>query len=844
MSNDKYDQIIEAVRERGTLTRAELIGDWGLTLEAYSDLMAAARAAPDIGIRRGRTGGLEALGKDAESSVDLEPLQVDEDEEPEYELFESVLDMLRSSRTLTREELSEVAGLNSPDEYKGFARSLVGYAAEKGLVIERKRGRGGVELKETAEELYERLKESEEGRLTTTWLKELSGLEDRSEYKELLDEIEALASAEGREIRRLRGQGGIVLVRTPIEVLGELRARRRMSKADLIELANIEADRYPRLVEELLLEAGQTGVEVIRVQGQKGGFEVSDEQPDRGDESSEAAVLEPWQQAAVEVLTELDATTLEEIAGKSLYTAVRRVSGRRGRAPVATAIVLKYGVDLLAETNIREALAEARGLEAPRRWHAAGQAAQRFVEALGLPSRFAGERENERRPDIQLLEGRTHLKRLEDYQSSVKEQLLHRLETRGSCALVSLPTGAGKTRVAVDTLRELLTREYDTHQLKSAGGRGVVLWLAHTEELCEQACQCVIDVWSDSPEACPLGLVRFWGHYSNFSEKHEEVSARLDAPCIIVSTPQRLENIRHKANVDNVEAADEFLERLQRSLRLIVIDEAHRAAAPIYRSIAEHYQSDGVSLVGLTATPFRNVGSPELGAQELQQIFHQLVEPRRIEEVENPDSQQLRRALQARGVLAEPTFEEIPTNVNLGTVERNPDEMSLSEIAATDQRLAKRADVPARRQVVLERLLPVAKQDGTSIIYFGPTVKDAEIMAYMLQYHGIRTAVVSGSTRDPARKQVISEFKQGRIKVLCNCEILTTGFDHPPITHVVIARPTMSQVLYEQMVGRGLRGARFGGTSTCTILDCLDNFPGGRRPQLGFDRFRETWGLT
>ena len=58
--------------------------------------------------------------------------------------------------------------------------------------------------------------------------------------------------------------------------------------------------------------------------------------------------------------------------------------------------------------------------------------------------------------------------------------------------------------------------------------------------------------------------------------------------------------------------------------------------------------------------------------------------------------------------------------------------------------------------------------------------------------------------------------------MLCNCEVLTTGFDAPRVTHVVMARPTVSQVLYEQMVGRGLRGAEFGGTGPCTIIDCKD----------------------
>jgi superfamily II DNA or RNA helicase len=71
-------------------------------------------------------------------------------------------------------------------------------------------------------------------------------------------------------------------------------------------------------------------------------------------------------------------------------------------------------------------------------------------------------------------------------------------------------------------------------------------------------------------------------------------------------------------------------------------------------------------------------------------------------------------------------------------------------------------------------------------------------------------------------------------------QVLTTGFDAPKVTHVVMGRPTVSQVLYEQMVGRGLRGAKFGGTSHCTIIDCVDDYR-GNRPQLGYEAFREVW---
>jgi DNA repair protein RadD len=113
-------------------------------------------------------------------------------------------------------------------------------------------------------------------------------------------------------------------------------------------------------------------------------------------------------------------------------------------------------------------------------------------------------------------------------------------------------------------------------------------------------------------------------------------------------------------------------------------------------------------------------------------------------------------------------------------------------------------------------------------------------MAFLLRQQGVEAAFVSGETRDVSRRKIIGDFKAGRTQVLCNCEVLTTGFDAPRVTHVVMARPTASQLLYEQMVGRGLQGPRFGGTATCQIVDPEDNYRSDR-PELGYERFRSFW---
>jgi superfamily II DNA or RNA helicase len=122
-----------------------------------------------------------------------------------------------------------------------------------------------------------------------------------------------------------------------------------------------------------------------------------------------------------------------------------------------------------------------------------------------------------------------------------------------------------------------------------------------------------------------------------------------------------------------------------------------------------------------------------------------------------------------------------------------------ADIERIDRALAVTADKSQQRLAVLERMLPLARDPRHSILYFGPSVRDAECMAFLLRERGVPAAVVSGNTREGTRRRLIDRFRRGELRVLCNCEVLATGFDAPRVTHVVMARPTVSQVMYEQM---------------------------------------------
>jgi superfamily II DNA or RNA helicase len=624
------------------------------------------------------------------------------------------------------------------------------------------------------------------------------------------------------------------------EVVSTVREQGEVTKNQILETWDTAEEDYAELQKQVL----QSDPSIAKGPKGIGGFVLEKPTGRPPTESTSEALLlrTDLEKSAVERLTKLlTHSKLEDLLGTLLQTVrqVRLVNtgvDRRGtKSELATALVLKHGVDLFCVPNIRKAVGKAVRIASPSRWHPGKQAAIEFVASTGFPRELAGLPTEEGLPDFEYLEGRFRLRLLEPFQREVKAELGDTLQEAGRRAIVTLPTGAGKTRVAVESIRDWLTKRYDGAVQALAGG--VVLWLAHTEELCEQACTCFKQVWEGSESVCPLLLIRFWGHYTQDLAKHRQTMEQiLTRPGVLVSTPQRIINLLDQ----RIEGSDAVLADLTRALGLLVIDEAHRAAAPSYqRIIGDLIPEDRpVSVVGLTATPFRMeyVGDdPEEGTRELKEIFHHLIEPRQTLGAEP------RVKLQDMGVLARPELRTIktPTTMQLPGVPAGG-MLSEDELGRLDRILAVRTDNTPRRLAILKELLPLAQDPAHSILYFGPTVRDAECMAYLLRRERIPSAVVSSGTRDVTRRQIVAEFKQKRIRVLCNCEVLTTGFDAPQITHIVVARPTVSRVLYEQIVGRGLRGPKFGGTATCVIFNCEDNYT-GEPPPLGYECFRQVW---
>lgn len=93
------------------------------------------------------------------------------------------------------------------------------------------------------------------------------------------------------------------------------------------------------------------------------------------------------------------------------------------------------------------------------------------------------------------------------------------------------------------------------------------------------------------------------------------------------------------------------------------------------------------------------------------------------------------------------------------------------------------------------------------------------------------------------RRRTIEAFRDERIRVLTNCNVLTEGFDAPKIRALYIARPTFSPNAYIQMVGRGLRGPANGGKEECLVVNVADTFSQFGH-SLAYHEFNHLWDQT
>lgn len=244
---------------------------------------------------------------------------------------------------------------------------------------------------------------------------------------------------------------------------------------------------------------------------------------------------------------------------------------------------------------------------------------------------------------------------------------------------------------------------------------------------------------------------------------------------VVIGSVQTLRNVKRRAQVKDV--------------GLIIVDECHHAVAKTYQTILDHYPH--AKKCGFSATLMRGDG------KGLGRIWNKV------------SYQQDISWMVRHGYLLDPRGKriEIP-DLDLRNVKRSGYDFQPGALGeALTQSVAP--------EVVAKAYVEHAS-DRAGIL-FAPTVEAAHAFAEALELQGVKAEVVHGKLPDAQRRNALARFNDGTTQVICNCMVLTEGYDSPRANCIVIARPTRSPVLYVQMVGRGLR--LYPGQTDCLILD-------------------------
>lgn len=417
------------------------------------------------------------------------------------------------------------------------------------------------------------------------------------------------------------------------------------------------------------------------------------------------------------------------------------------------------------------------------------------------------------------------------YQRNALSEISDYFKRGAPRVMLHMPTGSGKTRTAMAFVSQYLRQHVD----------GLVVWLADTYELCEQARKEFRRTWTWlGDRELPL--------YTITGEVNDVDYRQIEKGFVVITLQTAAAALRREEK-----ERKETLTKLAILKPLVIFDEAHKAMAPKYKQVLDRLCiMDGSHALGLSATPGRTTeGSEENIA--LSQLFGGAKVMLKVEGFPSAISY-----LQQMGYLARPIFKSVNSQFDFSIfkgISKRGDTASISRARLQEiENII--AEDPERTLLIYQEAVRLIKDGHKRILLFAASVSQAHRMAYALNFFGnpsrsdiccearaISADVISNSKR----RSIIDWFIQPTNvdktpKILCNYGILTTGFDAPETSAVLIARPTNSLVLYSQMIGRGLRGPKSGGTHVCEVITIVDkNLPAFWDIQAAFTNWESDW---
>ncbi|HMN68317.1 MAG TPA: DEAD/DEAH box helicase [Bdellovibrionales bacterium] len=368
---------------------------------------------------------------------------------------------------------------------------------------------------------------------------------------------------------------------------------------------------------------------------------------------------------------------------------------------------------------------------------------------------------------------------LRPYQELAVRATLRHFRRERTPAVVVLPTGAGKSLVIAELARR---------------ARGRVLVLAHVRELVEQ----------------------------NFA-KYQALG--LDAG--IFSAGLDRKDSAGKTIFGSIQSVARAPGEFFADFSLVVIDECHRVAMEgetQYRQVLSKIRDKNPEccVLGLTATPYR------LGAGWIYECH----EPRKIQRTRSERFfkkcifELTMRQMIAEGYLTPPVLIDSPVACyDFSSLKLHGGRFNQAQI----EQLLK--DQKRITPVIIANIIEMSRERQGVMIFTASVAHAREIMRSLPPFV---SALIVGETGSREREETIAAFKQKRLKFLVNVSVLTTGFDAPHVDVIAILRPTESDSLYQQIVGRGLRLSP--GKTDCLILDYTGQDHDLYSPQIDQDK--------
>ena len=377
---------------------------------------------------------------------------------------------------------------------------------------------------------------------------------------------------------------------------------------------------------------------------------------------------------------------------------------------------------------------------------------------------------------------------LRNYQREAVVAAGRELDKHGR-VLLHAPTGSGKTRMAM-SIASMHLRQH---------GPTMVLWLAPTSELIDQAANAFQEAWKHHGDSV-AAVIQWWGEGESFSH-----SMALRRNTVLIAGLQMA--------AQSTSGTPDALHMLRSKATLIVFDEAHQSIAPTYRTLVEGILSTADSdcgLLGLSATPGRLEPSETRVLAEMYADRKVTVAPG-----ENPV-----KFLVAQGYLAE-------ANVEVRRFPGRPPPADTGGDEYPESVLQELGTSQARNEAIIALVQELVDSAHRRIMVFTPSVSSAQWCANAMRSVVPHSHAIVGQMRQTTRDHILATFRvpierNPLPQVIFNCRVLTAGVDLPLTSAVVIGKPTKSHVLLQQMIGRALRGPRSGGTGEAEIRILAD----------------------